>query len=696
MPYTTKPRSSQQDYTPERRHFTQKNVSQVFAEDPKAKSTKEGLPKNPTYKSQEMGDILSGTPDHNNTTYRSPKKQVEPPKEREPATPGRKKVVDKPQGHGYEEILNPKPAPLEDRRVKKTQVGTLLENNEHPDTEALQEPPRSERKHFKTPIQPDENYFSEAKALAYDRRNNSRKVIIASDETPYSEKKCIDELASKLAKALGRKKPVPPPETPIPSTHHITRVIYTGNKRQVIYEPQTSKRPEQSATSRAEGSPRAPSATEETSVEALSYRVAQSLTEENSAAKRATRLAAKAQQGFDSRPQPSSKASATSEKAAASSRKAGSVSSIYSLPASSIYISPVSSSTHLSQTGYKRYGDTSRFEDCTSFENDLGGDLRSENKELTRIVDQKIEEYQNHLDQPKAEVGSEAGSARSIISPQPSSKASAPSAEAGASSVETARAAGAKSTTEEEAKEAKIQKRIKAQKERAERRAEERRVDEEERKEAQKRAERRAERRAKVTSVVAHFYSTHTPDTIKDRNEQIERWQQKHTTDSDKCNKTDKFIKNTKEEVDKAQERIKKNISDRDKQIERLDTNLKALEQDIRPASTGSATSTPRTAVLPSTPARAAGSSRATSVAAGSPRAASVAASVEATGSSRASTGSAVSAPSASGTRKVLDWREKVSQGTDSTTQIKNLSLTERLKMRSKSIEAGTDSSPGR
>lgn len=326
MPYTTKPRSSQQDYTPERRHFTQKNVSQVFAEDPKAKSTKEGLPTNPTYKSQEMGDILSGTPDHNNTTYRSPKKQVEPPKEREPATPGRKKVVDKPQGHGYEEILNPKPAPLEDRRVKKTQVGTLLENNEHPDTEALQEPPRSERKHFKTPIQPDENYFSEAKALAYDRRNNSRKVIIASDETPYSEKKCIDELASKLAKALGRKKPVPPPETP---TLFTTNIKYDphSNKKQVEYQPQKSKR----------GAASTPALPERKSVQTLSDVAARRLPEEENSAEagssrassrapsRATSSAAK--QLFQYKENASTthpSGNATSAEAAASSRKAGS------------------------------------------------------------------------------------------------------------------------------------------------------------------------------------------------------------------------------------------------------------------------------------------------------------------------------------------------------------------------------------
>lgn len=250
-------RSSLKDYKPERKHFDP-NVSQLFVENPKPPSTQKGLPENPTFNSQVMSKILSDTPQQQGNTSPSRKKKVEPPveppKEKITPTPGRKKVDNRPQDHKYGEMFAPKSPPLEMRSVKATQVGKIFESNEYPQTQDLQKHQKKERKHFETPIQPDENYFSEAKALAYYRRNNSRKVIIASDETPYSEKKCIDELASKLAKALGRKKPVPPPETPIPSTHHITRVIYTGNKRQVIYEPQTSKRPAQSATSRAAGS----------------------------------------------------------------------------------------------------------------------------------------------------------------------------------------------------------------------------------------------------------------------------------------------------------------------------------------------------------------------------------------------------------------------------------------------------------
>ncbi|MBL6621550.1 MAG: hypothetical protein ISP24_02565 [Rickettsiales bacterium] len=669
MPYTTKPRSSQQDYTPERRHFTQKNVSQVFAEDPKAKSTKEGLPTNPTYKSQEMGDILSGTPDHNNTTYRSPKKQVEPPKEREPATPGRKKVVDKPQGHGYEEILNPKPAPLEDRRVKKTQVGTLLENNEHPDTEALQEPPRSERKHFKTPIQPDENYFSEAKALAYDRRNNSRKVIIASDETPYSEKKCIDELDRKLAKALGRKKPVQPPQTHMLYTHFTTNIKYDphSNKKQVEYQPQKSKRgaastpalperksvqtlsdvaarrlPEEENSAEAgssRASSRAPSrATSSAAKQLFQYKenastthpsgsatsaeaaassrkagseagekeAAMRLREENSAAKRAARLADNAQPGFDPSPKPRSNtsvtsavagssrapSSATSAEAAASSRKAGSVrseSSIFSTQLSSkasATSAEAAASSNLS--GYELYGDTSRFE----------------NDELTSAVNKIIKRYKTP-DQP------EAGAKPTALST---------------------------TEEEEEAKKPTIQERIKAQQERLKEKATERTVEEVKRQEAIEKAKIRAERIERVKSL-AGFYSRHTADTIEGMNKQINDWQQTHETDSNKCDKTDLFLTKTKEEVGEA----KKNKRNWDEQIECLDRELEAFKQAIRKA-----------------------------------------------------TGSAISTPNTSGTHEILGWREKVSQGTGSAAQEGDLSLIKRLEMRKESIEAGTDPSQGR
>ena len=281
-------------------------------------------------------------------------------------------------------MFAPKSPPLEMRSVEATQVGKIFKSNEYPKTQDLQKHKKKEKKHFPEKTQPDERYFSPAKAAAYEKRNCSKGFKNASKELTNTPETSIDALVKELHKAFGtRRKQVPPPETPMCPPHLTTIFKYDtdSNKKQVEYHPTKSKRRAASTTSRAEGSPRTPSRVASAEADASS-RVA-------------------------------------SVEAAASSRKAGSAAgsvrsqrSISSRAASSIVTNKSSSEQPSEEYGSTidpydsssniGYIDKGRFTNNKSFKDDLGDDLRFENKELTRKVDEIIKRYKPNQSEEEA------------------------------------------------------------------------------------------------------------------------------------------------------------------------------------------------------------------------------------------------------------------------------------------------------
>jgi len=643
---TTELRSSQKDYLPQRKNFTEHNESSairaliagkgdIASQTPSSRAKYHDLNISALDSTQMSGIFYKSEALYHNTQTRL--KKSAPPHPPRPVKPSVKgKGIQRPKDTS--DILNLQSTTDPEPKTPRPYAGGITSGSMDQSMIPIKlDTIPSQRQHHKE-IAKTTTYSSPAKTAAFQTRNSSEGFKNASkEELTNTPETSIDALVEELHKAFGTR------------------------RKQVEYHPPKSKRRAASTTSRAEGSPRTPSrvasaeaagspstparaASEESSrapsraesaaagssrapsvatsaeaaassrkagSEAGEKEAARRLREENSAAKRAARLANNAQKGFDPRPGPRSKESVTSIKAgssrapsivasveaAASSRKAGSVSSIFSLPASSISSSELPSEKYgstiypddsLSISGYELYGDPIRFKGCIpSSKYDFRDGYRFENDELDGKVDQ-IKRYKPNK-------------------------------------------------SEEEAKEANIQNRIEAQKERLKLKAQ-RSVEEVEIKEAQERAEKRAERRETVKSL-AGLYPRYTPNTIEGMNEQIKNWQQTHETALNKCEQTDKFLTKTKDEVSKAEE----NKQYWAKQIECLDREFQDFKQAIREA-----------------------------------------------------IGSTKSAPSASGTHEISGWCKKVSQGADSAAQEGDLSLIKRLEMRKESIEAGIDPSPVR